>query len=545
MQSFVTPPAPATDGAPRLLIGLDAGKVTTSLAWGRVGADGALVVEGSSAARHHGEPLAPFFALYRALGAAPGRGRRGDGRLRRPPDGAPRSAASPRRSPRSGRRAPSTAPTAPLTVVRIGGSGYSVLTRDAAGRIDYERNERCSAGTGETVEGLCGAARSRSRRGHRPRRSRRPRHHRHLALRRLRQERAHALRQPGRRSRAPLSRTVRERGAQRARALRPYQGRRPGRADRSRRPDRPTRLRLPRARRGARARSRRRPACSRRWARCSSPPRATGATPSGPPRPKPSWSSVASRARPARRRPTDRARSCSSTMTAADDAASLRRAPTRRPPTLCLPRSCWASTWVRRDRRACWIEPRSGAVLADVYRRTDGNPVEAAKRLVADLRDGAAARPGGRGRPHRVGARRGGDRACAPPTRGLAGRPHRAERDRGARRRRRALRPRRRPQPLDRRDRRSGRQVHQRARRARGRIRHEPRLQRRHGLVPRGAGAGPRARRHRRVRRAGGPLRAAARPRPDLHGVRRRRRRRGAVRRLHPRTTSSPGCSTR
>ena len=56
--------------APRLLIGLDAGKVTTSLAWGSVGADGVLSVEGSSAARHHGEPLAPFFALYRALGAA-------------------------------------------------------------------------------------------------------------------------------------------------------------------------------------------------------------------------------------------------------------------------------------------------------------------------------------------------------------------------------------------------------------------------------------------------------------------------------------------
>ena len=55
-----------------------------------------------------------------------------------------------------------------LTVVRIGGSGYSVLTRDAAGRIDYERNERCSAGTGETVEGLCGAARLRPRRGRRP-----------------------------------------------------------------------------------------------------------------------------------------------------------------------------------------------------------------------------------------------------------------------------------------------------------------------------------------------------------------------------------------
>ncbi len=43
-----------------------------------------------------------------------------------------------------------------LNVVRIGGSGYSVLTRDAGGRVRYEANERCSAGTGETVEGLCG-----------------------------------------------------------------------------------------------------------------------------------------------------------------------------------------------------------------------------------------------------------------------------------------------------------------------------------------------------------------------------------------------------
>ena len=42
-----------------------------------------------------------------------------------------------------------------LNVVRIGGSGYSVLTRTAAGRVRYEPNERCSAGTGETIEGLC------------------------------------------------------------------------------------------------------------------------------------------------------------------------------------------------------------------------------------------------------------------------------------------------------------------------------------------------------------------------------------------------------
>ena len=39
--------------------------------------------------------------------------------------------------------------------MRVGGGGYSVLTRDARGRVNFEANERCSAGTGETVEGLC------------------------------------------------------------------------------------------------------------------------------------------------------------------------------------------------------------------------------------------------------------------------------------------------------------------------------------------------------------------------------------------------------
>jgi activator of 2-hydroxyglutaryl-CoA dehydratase/predicted nucleotide-binding protein (sugar kinase/HSP70/actin superfamily) len=155
MQFLATPQDPTNDGAPRLLIGLDAGKVTTSLAWGRVGADGDLVVHGSSAARHHGEPLAPFFALYRALGAARvagvvAAGAFGD-RLTAPALGAiPEEIAQ-----EWAARALFGAEGA-LTVVRIGGSGYSVLTRDRAGRIDYERNERCSAGTGETVEGLCG-----------------------------------------------------------------------------------------------------------------------------------------------------------------------------------------------------------------------------------------------------------------------------------------------------------------------------------------------------------------------------------------------------
>ncbi len=146
-------PRVGDDGA-RRLIGVDAGKVTTSLAWGRVGDDGSLSVEGTSAARHLGEPLAPFFALYRALGPARvagvvAAGAFGD-RLTTPAlAGIPEEIAQ-----EWAVRALYGAEGA-LNVVRVGGSGYSVLTRDAAGRIGYERNERCSAGTGETVEGLC------------------------------------------------------------------------------------------------------------------------------------------------------------------------------------------------------------------------------------------------------------------------------------------------------------------------------------------------------------------------------------------------------
>ena len=155
MQHSRTPSADAaTRGDSRLLIGLDAGKVTTSLAWGRRTAGGALVVEGSRATRHLGEPLAPFFALYRELGA--GRvagvvaaGAFGD-RL-----AAPALGGVPEEIVQEWAARDAYGADGPLAVVRIGGSGYSVLARDAGGRIAYETNERCSAGTGETVEGLC------------------------------------------------------------------------------------------------------------------------------------------------------------------------------------------------------------------------------------------------------------------------------------------------------------------------------------------------------------------------------------------------------
>ncbi len=145
-----------------------------------------------------------------------------------------------------------------------------------------------------------------------------------------------------------------------------------------------------------------------------------------------------------------------------------------------------------------------------------------------------AAQPGRRRRPHRLRPRR---RRHRLPRRVPCSRraPRGAERDRRACRRGRALGPRRRPQPLDRRDRRAGRQVHQRRGRPRGGRRHEPRLQRRHRLVPRGAGDRARSSTTSPSSGAGRRMRRAARPRPDVHGVRRRRRRRGAQRRLHAR----------
>ena len=142
------------DGPEGLLIGIDAGKVTTSLTWGRRGADGAPIVVGSSDERHRGEPLAPFFALYRELGPSRvagvvGAGTFGD-RLT-----APALAGIPEEIAQEWALRALYGERGAINVVRIGGSGYSVLTRDAGGRIDYECNERCSAGTGETVEGLC------------------------------------------------------------------------------------------------------------------------------------------------------------------------------------------------------------------------------------------------------------------------------------------------------------------------------------------------------------------------------------------------------
>ena len=147
------PDGSGTASGPPLFLGVDLGKVTTSLAVGELGADGDLRVLETRAERHLGDPLRPFLELYRELDAGRLAGVAATGvygeRLGEPAlGGVPEEIAQEQ-------AAAWLYPDGPLNVVRVGGGGYSVLTRDAAGDVRYEANERCSAGTGETVEGLC------------------------------------------------------------------------------------------------------------------------------------------------------------------------------------------------------------------------------------------------------------------------------------------------------------------------------------------------------------------------------------------------------
>ncbi|HEY5386369.1 MAG TPA: BadF/BadG/BcrA/BcrD ATPase family protein, partial [Thermoleophilia bacterium] len=150
--AIARPPAHAGESG-LLFVGVDLGKVTTCLALGEVSPDGELGVVETHAERHLGDPLGPFLELYgkldltRLAGVA-ATGAYGD-RLGEPAlGGLPEEIALEA-------AAAWLYPDGPLNVVRVGGGGYSVLTRDARGRVNYESNERCSAGTGETVEGLC------------------------------------------------------------------------------------------------------------------------------------------------------------------------------------------------------------------------------------------------------------------------------------------------------------------------------------------------------------------------------------------------------
>ena len=144
----------ATRARRRLLIGVDLGKVTTAIALGEVAGDGDVHILRATSERHRGEPLRAFVGLYQSLARDAIGGVVATGAFSER-FGSPVLAGLPTEIAQEHALRHLYPDDGPVNVVRIGGSGYSVLTRDAHGRTSFESNDRCSAGTGAAIEALC------------------------------------------------------------------------------------------------------------------------------------------------------------------------------------------------------------------------------------------------------------------------------------------------------------------------------------------------------------------------------------------------------
>jgi len=141
--------------SPSILIGVDMGKTTLSFAVGEVNEKGGLEHIQEESARHKGEPVEHFARLYRSFNHRSILGIVATGvysnRLTGPvvsglPEEIAQEYATQALYPGPG----------PINIIRFGGSGYSVLTRDSSGLFHYDKNDKCSAGTGETIEKIAG-----------------------------------------------------------------------------------------------------------------------------------------------------------------------------------------------------------------------------------------------------------------------------------------------------------------------------------------------------------------------------------------------------
>jgi len=137
-----------------LLVGVDLGKTSLSMAMAEPDSKGGIINVRTESVRHQGRPLDTLIEILRQKGpeniikiAATGIY---SDRLALPvitglPDEIAQELATRNLFPDDGL----------LNIVRLGGSGYSVLTRDTEGRYHFEENDKCSAGTGETIEKIC------------------------------------------------------------------------------------------------------------------------------------------------------------------------------------------------------------------------------------------------------------------------------------------------------------------------------------------------------------------------------------------------------
>jgi len=140
--------------APRILVGADLGKTTVSVAIAEIADDETPNNTRCFSERHLGRPVEVFAKWYRELHAASLLGIAATGiysnRLAPPvitglPEEMAQEYAASNLYPGPGA----------LNVVRLGGRGYSILTRNELGHFNFEENDKCSAGTGETIEKIC------------------------------------------------------------------------------------------------------------------------------------------------------------------------------------------------------------------------------------------------------------------------------------------------------------------------------------------------------------------------------------------------------
>ena len=135
--------------------GCDLGKATACFVVAKVGRDGALEVESKEARAHEGRPLEAFREWYRREGIAACRALGATG-LHADEITAPALTGLPEEACVEAALALDEGISGAVSVVSIGARGYSVLTRDDRGRIRTLENEKCSAGTGETMVKIAG-----------------------------------------------------------------------------------------------------------------------------------------------------------------------------------------------------------------------------------------------------------------------------------------------------------------------------------------------------------------------------------------------------
>jgi activator of 2-hydroxyglutaryl-CoA dehydratase/predicted nucleotide-binding protein (sugar kinase/HSP70/actin superfamily) len=132
------------------LAGVDLGKASAKFVLATLTDDGKLIVDKSETVVHEGDPFGAFSAWYRKDDVASCRALGATG-LHADEIAAPAVTGLPQDACLEAALRVREDLKGPLNLVSVGARGYSVLSRDENGRIQFLENEKCSSGTGETM----------------------------------------------------------------------------------------------------------------------------------------------------------------------------------------------------------------------------------------------------------------------------------------------------------------------------------------------------------------------------------------------------------